>query len=174
MSPCPRSVWIAVVLLSYLSLAPAAPTSRPLELTVDATDAPRGIFHARIIIPASPGPLVLAYPKWIQGEHGPSGPITQLAGLSITARGMTIPWRRDPLDMFLFHVDVPSGADSVSVDLDYLSPVGELRRRLWRNPECHTARGDRRLAQPRALPDGNYDRRDADTCTPALTGRLAA
>jgi predicted metalloprotease with PDZ domain len=98
----------------------AAP--KPIELLVDATDAPRGFFHSRLVIPAAPGPLALAYPKWIQGEHTPTGPITQLAGLTVTALGRTLPWRRDPLEMFVFRVDVPDGADAVTVDLDYLSP----------------------------------------------------
>jgi predicted metalloprotease with PDZ domain len=102
---------------------PAAPTSaKPIELLVDATDAPRGIFHSRLVIPAVPGPLALAYPKWIQGEHTPTGPITQLAGLTIAAGGETLPWRRDPLEMFVFRVEVPEGADAVTVALDYLSP----------------------------------------------------
>jgi len=103
--------------------APAAPAAaRPIELLVDATDAPRGIFHTHLVIPAAPGPLALAYPKWIQGEHTPTGPITELAGLTITAGGKTLPWHRDPLEMFVFRLEVPEGADAVTVALDYLSP----------------------------------------------------
>jgi predicted metalloprotease with PDZ domain len=94
----------------------------PIELLVDATEARRGIFHSRLVIPAAPGPLALAYPKWIQGEHMPTGPITQLAGFSVTALGKALAWHRDPLEMFLFHVDVPAGATAVTVELDYLSP----------------------------------------------------
>jgi predicted metalloprotease with PDZ domain len=100
--------------------APAA--ARPIELLVDATDAPRGIFHSRLVIPAAPGSLALAYPKWIQGEHTPTGPIAELAGLTVTALGRTLPWRRDPLEMFVFRVEVPDGADAVAVAFDYLSP----------------------------------------------------
>ena len=97
--------------------------TRPIELAVDATDAPRGIFHSRLVIPAAPGPLTLAYPKWVQGEHAPSGPIQQVAGFTVTAGGKTLPWRRDPLDMFLVKVEVPAGAVAVEVKLDYLSPT---------------------------------------------------
>src|SRR5580704_12414294 len=75
--------------------AGARATARPIELLVDASDAPRGIFHSRLVIPAAPGPLALAYPKWIQGEHTPTGPITELAGLTVTAQGRALPWRRD-------------------------------------------------------------------------------
>jgi predicted metalloprotease with PDZ domain len=105
-----------------MSPAFAAPVPRALELTVDATEAPRGIFHSRLTIPAAPGPLTLAYPKWIQGEHAPTGPVMQVAGLMISAQGKALAWRRDPLDRFLVQVDVPAGAGAVDVALDYLSP----------------------------------------------------
>ena len=77
---------------------------------MDATDAPRGIFHSRMVIPAAPGPLTLAYPKWIQGEHAPTGPVMQVAGFTVSAAGKELPWHRDPADMFLVHVEVPAGA----------------------------------------------------------------
>lgn len=116
-------LWIAVLLVAAM---PAVADSRPIELTVDATDAPRGVFHSRLVIPAAPGPLTLAYPKWIQGEHAPTGPIQQVAGFTVfagnSAGGKALPWRRDPLDMFLVRVEVPAGSDAVTVELDYLSP----------------------------------------------------
>jgi predicted metalloprotease with PDZ domain len=102
--------------------ANTAPAPRPVELAVDATDAPRGIFHSRLVIPAAPGPLTLAYPKWIQGEHAPTGPIMQVAGFTVKAGGQVLPWRRDPLDLFLVRVEVPAGVREVEVTLDYLSP----------------------------------------------------
>jgi predicted metalloprotease with PDZ domain len=119
----------AVLLSSSLAPAPAArfaqapPANRTLQLSVDATDAPRGLFHVRMTVPATPGPLVLAYPKWIQGEHTPSGPITQLVGLAIKAGTTAVPWRRDAMENFLFHLDVPAGADRVNVEFDYASPA---------------------------------------------------
>ncbi|HEV3077589.1 MAG TPA: hypothetical protein VHB47_24425, partial [Thermoanaerobaculia bacterium] len=113
--PAPRAPGAA-------GIAAAGATAKPIELLVDASDATRGIFHSRLVIPAAPGPLALAYPKWIQGEHTPTGPITELAGLTVTALGRTLPWRRDPLEMFVFRVEVPDGADAVAVAFDYLSP----------------------------------------------------
>ncbi|HEV7518528.1 MAG TPA: hypothetical protein VGR07_19715, partial [Thermoanaerobaculia bacterium] len=50
--------------------APRAPIS-PISIAVDATDAPRQVFHTHIVMAASPGPLTLYFPKWIPGEHGP-------------------------------------------------------------------------------------------------------
>ena len=97
--------------------------ARPIELTVaSATDAPRGVFHSRLVMPAAPGELTLAYPKWVQGEHAPSGPVTQVAGFRVLAAGKALAWRRDPLDVFLVRVEVPAGAREVEVDFDYLSP----------------------------------------------------
>ncbi len=76
-----------------------------------------------MVIPAAPGPLTLAYPKWIQGEHAPTGPVMQVAGFTVSAAGKELPWHRDPADMFLVHVEVPAGAAAVEVTLDYLSPI---------------------------------------------------
>ena len=93
-----------------------------ITLKVDATEAPRNILRAQLHIPAHPGPLTLVYPKWIPGEHGPTGPITDLAGLKMSAAGHSVEWQRDADDMFAFHLEVPAGADAVDVALDFLLP----------------------------------------------------
>ena len=112
---------LAIFLLSSFSLFAAnAPT---VALSVDASDAPRKIFHAQLRIPARPGTLTLYYPKWIPGEHGPTGPITDLTGLKFTASGKTLQWRRDLIDGFTFHVEVPAGEHEVIANLDYASPA---------------------------------------------------
>ena len=92
-------------------------------VAVDATDAPRKVFHARLTIPAKSGDLVLLYPKWIPGEHGPTGPVVDTAGIYFRANGRTLNWHRDPVDMYAFHVEVPQGVASIDAALDYLSPV---------------------------------------------------
>ena len=94
-----------------------------VTLSVDASDAPRKMFHAQLRIPAKPGTLTLYYPKWIPGEHGPTGPITDLTGLQFTASGKTLPWRRDLLDGYTFHVEVPEGETEITASLDYASPT---------------------------------------------------
>src|SRR4030081_1571217 len=93
------------------------------RISVDATDAPRRLYHARISMPVNAGPLTLVYPKWIPGEHGPTGPRVKLAGLKLTTGGKTIPWRRDDVDMYAFHLEVPAGARELEVALDFLSPT---------------------------------------------------
>ncbi len=112
---------LAIVLLSSFSVFGAnGPT---VALSVDASEAPRKIFHTQLRIPAKPGTLTLYYPKWIPGEHGPTGPITDLTGLKFTASGKTLKWRRDLLDAFTFHVEVPAGENEVIANLDYASPA---------------------------------------------------
>jgi len=111
--------WIGICLLVLRAWA-AGPT---ISLAVDASEAPRKIFHARLRIPASPGTLTLYYPKWIPGEHAPSGPIDDLAGLRFSAGGQTLKWRRDLLDGWAINVQVPAGQNEVLADLDFLSPA---------------------------------------------------
>ena len=116
---------LALVLtaLSRVTAEAAPPPGRSITLQLDAREAARKISHARLNIPAAPGPLTLLYPKWIPGEHGPTGPIADLAALRITAAGKPVAWRRDPIDMYAFHCDVPAGVDALDIALDYLSPA---------------------------------------------------
>jgi predicted metalloprotease with PDZ domain len=99
---------------------PAQAPSGPIRLSVDATQAPQKILHAHMQIPVRPGPLTLQYPKWIPGEHMPDGPIIEVAGLKFSADGKAIPWRRDLVEMFSLHLDIPQGVTSLDVDLDFL------------------------------------------------------
>ena len=110
--------------LAMITPAAFAADTQPITLTVDATRAPEKFLHIHETIPASPGPFTLYYPKWIPGEHSPSGPIANLTGLKFSAGGKTIPWQRDLLDVFTFHVDVPAGADQIEANFDYIEPDG--------------------------------------------------
>ena len=94
----------------------------PVTIALDASEAPRHVLRARLSIPAKPGPLTLLYPQWIPGEHGPTGPLTDLVNLRFTANGKTLSWRRDLVDMYALHIEVPAGASVVEASLDYLSP----------------------------------------------------
>jgi predicted metalloprotease with PDZ domain len=122
-------LWMIVVCAAVLPVgaqknkAAAKPSAPTITLAVDASDAPRKIFHAQMTIPAAPGSLTLYYPKWIPGEHGPTGPIQDLAGLKFTANGQKLKWRRDLLDGWTFHVEVPAGVSTVNASLDFISPA---------------------------------------------------
>jgi predicted metalloprotease with PDZ domain len=124
----------AWVLLATLVLvaAPAAaasrkPNSAPIRLYVDARQAATNLFQAQLVVPARPGEMTLVYPKWIPGEHGPSGPINGMTGLRITANGQTLAWHRDDVDMYAFHCTVPRGVDVIEVGLQFLSPTAGER-----------------------------------------------
>jgi predicted metalloprotease with PDZ domain len=115
-----RVLGIICVVFTAVSAWSANPT---VTLSVDATSAPRKIFHATLRIPATAGDLTLYYPKWIPGEHAPDGPVVDLAGLKFFAAGKTLKWRRDLLDGFTIHVEVPAGVSEVEAQLDFLSPA---------------------------------------------------
>jgi len=112
-----------LVCVFFVSLSSWASTTPTVTLFVDASTAPRKTFHATLKIPANPGDLTLYYPKWIPGEHAPDGPVIDLAGLKFSAGGKPLKWRRDLLDGFTIHVDVPAGASEVDAELDFLSPA---------------------------------------------------
>lgn len=110
----------AAIVAAAAVQAAAASSSAPLVLVVDAREAPRNILHVKLSIPVVPGPFTLVYPKWIPGEHGPTGPIQNMAALRIEANGAPVPWQRDLVDMYAFHVSVPAGAASLDVSFDQL------------------------------------------------------
>jgi len=109
----------STVLFAFVATVTAF--AQPIRLRVDATEAPRRLYHVELTIPAAPGPLNLFYPKWIPGEHAPTGPITDLSGLRVSSGGRTLEWKRDSVEMFAFHINVPQGASSIDVKLDFLS-----------------------------------------------------
>ena len=97
---------------------------RTLDLVVDASDPTSNILHARETIPVHAGENVLVYPRWIPGEHGPTGPLSNLAGLRVTANTKPLAWRRDTADMYTITVTVPAGVSSITVDLDLATGSG--------------------------------------------------
>src|SRR5262245_11127057 len=112
---------IGTAVLLALNLAGTA-AAQTATVELDAREAPRHVLHAHLVLPAQPGPLTLLYPKWIPGEHGPTGPLNGVVGLRFRSGGRELEWRRDPLDMFTFHLQVPAGASAVEADLDFLPP----------------------------------------------------
>jgi len=101
----------------------ASEPAPPTKVMVDATHAPEKILHARLEIPVVPGETKLVYPKWIPGEHGPTGPVVDLTGLQFFANGQRLTWRRDLDEMYMFHLTIPQGAKSLEVRLDLVMPA---------------------------------------------------
>jgi predicted metalloprotease with PDZ domain len=96
-----------------------------LSVAVDATEVMRQVFHTHIEMAVAPGALTLYYPKWLPGEHGPNGPIAEIAGLKLRVDGAPLAWHRDPVDMYALHLTLPAGARSLVIDFDFLSSGGE-------------------------------------------------
>jgi predicted metalloprotease with PDZ domain len=114
-------VFLAITLVIA---APAALAGQTISVTVDATRTQQKLLSAHEVIPVKPGPLTLYYPKWIPGEHGPNGPIAGLTGLKFEADGKTIPWQRDLLDVYTFHLEIPAGVSRLEAKYDYIEPDG--------------------------------------------------
>jgi len=113
----------AIVLVALLALIGprTALASSPATIKVDLRQAPQAIFHADLSFPAKPGPMRLAYPRWIPGDHAPAGPIENLTGLVFSANGATLPWTRDPKELDQFEVVIPKGATRLDIHLDFLA-----------------------------------------------------
>jgi hypothetical protein len=106
--------WVACLAALSCTTAIAA----DLSVRVDARDVARKRLHVALRLAAKPGPLTLVYPKWMPGEHGPTGPLETIIGLEIRANGARLDWTRDPLDMYALRIVVPRGADHVDVALE--------------------------------------------------------
>jgi predicted metalloprotease with PDZ domain len=101
-----------------LFVASAAAQKTPIRITADLTEAPRHLFHAEVDLPVKPGPITLITPQWIPGNHAPTGPVSQIVGVVFTANGQTLPWRRDDVNLYEFHLDIPAGVTSLHAHMD--------------------------------------------------------
>ncbi len=107
-----------------------------LKVTVDATDTDRHIFRVHETIPvAKAGPMTVLYPQWLPGNHAANGPMKNIGGVVFHADGKVIPWMRDPVEVFAFHIDVPQGATSIDIDFDFLSATTGDQGRIVMTPE---------------------------------------
>ena len=116
-----------------------APTPEPrdvryagvIALDVDASDVARGIFRVRERVPvAAAGPLTLLYPEWLPGKHAPRGAIHLLSGIEIRGNDALLAWRRDPVNVFAFHVDVPAGVSALDLTFQFVSPTQTNQGRI--------------------------------------------
>ncbi|WP_295174662.1 peptidase M61 [uncultured Brevundimonas sp.] len=134
---------------------PAIPDARDvaypgvITLDVDATNLAQHIFAVKETIPvAKAGPMTLFFPEWLPGNHGPVGPIAQLAGIEITANGQRVQWVRDTLHPFAYHVVVPAGATALDITLQHLSPTTGNQGRITMTPEMLNIQWEKMLLYP--------------------------
>lgn len=107
----------------------------PLRIDVDATDVWRGIFRVRQVIPVTDErELILLYPKWLPGFHAPQAPIELFAGLRVHAGGRDLTWKRHPVTVNAFAVEVPEGTSAVHAEFQFLSPTAPSQGRVLCTP----------------------------------------
>ncbi|HEV2324474.1 MAG TPA: M61 family peptidase, partial [Terracidiphilus sp.] len=111
-------IFLEFIVLVISPLAPARGQKAPIQIVANLTDAPRRLYHAEVYLPVRPGPLDLISPKWIPGEHRPTGPAQNITGVVFTANGKTLPWRRDDVNMYEFHLAIPPGVTKLHAHLD--------------------------------------------------------
>lgn len=127
-----KSLFIAGALSAVsLSTSALAQSTPPMTLKVDATDTDRAIFRVEQHIPVTKaGPMTLLLPEWLPGKHAPRGEIEKIVGLVIKADGKIIPWKRDPLDVFSFNIDVPEGVQALDVSFQFVSATESDQGRI--------------------------------------------
>lgn len=118
------------IVLLFASLAfcasAFAQNSSTIKLNVDATEAARNILHVKETMAVKAGEFTLFYPKWIPGEHAPTGTINDMVNLFITANGKPLAWQRDDVEMFAFHLTVPPGVNQIEIAFDDVSQPGTI------------------------------------------------
>lgn len=133
--PAGNSAPQPVPIVDTIPAAQDVPYPGTITLNVDATDTERGIFTVHETIPVSKtGDVALLYPKWLPGNHAPRGEIEKVASLVVRANGRVLPWTRDPVDVYAFHVDVPQGAKTLDVDFQFLSATKGDQGRIVATP----------------------------------------
>jgi len=115
---CARMVvsWVAPILVVVGAGPRVQAESAPMQLYVDASQVARRILHVKMNIPAAPGRITLVYPKWIPGQHSPVGPVADIVGLKFTVGETPVPWQRDDVDLYAFHLQTPAATSEIQAE----------------------------------------------------------
>jgi predicted metalloprotease with PDZ domain len=151
-------------------VAVAVPTATPLpadtpwpggaiDLAIDASDTRRGLYRVTETIPVPAGltELTLLYPEWLPGNHAARGPIAQVSDIHFLVDGKPVQWKRDPLDVFAFHVTLPKGAKTVVARFIHTSPLQSSEGRVSMTQEMLNLQWEKMSLYPA----GHYTRRIA-------------
>jgi predicted metalloprotease with PDZ domain len=135
----PRSLAQPLPIVDEVPAARDIPFPGTIHLNIDATDVYRGIFRVRESVPVPPElagrRMALLFPKWLPGKHAPRGEIEKLAGLEVRVGDTLIDWRRDPLDMHAFWVEVPAGATALDVRFQFIAATDAPQGRIVVTPD---------------------------------------
>jgi predicted metalloprotease with PDZ domain len=122
-----KQKFVLLFSLLLINVSFALAQSAAITVSVDATDAPRSLLHVRETLNVAPGKLDLFYPKWIPGEHSPTGPLNNMVNLHIRSMGSggkEIVWQRDDVEMFAFHCEIPAGVSRIEITFDDAAEPG--------------------------------------------------
>ena len=176
LSACVLALGLAALPASAQVGVPALPRALPevpavgeqpfpgvIGLEVDATDLERKIIRVRQTIPVpAAGPMSLYYPKFLPGNHAPTGPIQLIAGLTVTGGGERIEWLRDTIDPYVFHIDVPAGVNQIEVAFQWLTQPDNSEWRVVMTQEIINHEWEKALLYPAGY------RSDAITFAPSI------
>ena len=116
--PLFRSPWSLLLASVAFAASASSYAQAPIQITADLSDAPRKLYHAEVELPVKAGPVTLTTPQWIPGNHRPTGPVADITGVVFTANGQVLPWRRDDVDLYQFHLTIPKGVTTLHAHLD--------------------------------------------------------
>ena len=103
-----------------------------MRLEIDASDTLRAAYRVTQTVPVAAGTsrLTLLYPQWLPGNHGPRGPLAELVDIRFFAGGKALTWRRDPVEVFAFHIELPAGTREVVAKFIHTSPLQSAEGRI--------------------------------------------
>jgi len=119
-----------------------------IRYEVDATDLDRRVVSVRQTIPVTGRSLTLLYPKYLPGNHAVSGPIQLLAGLTFSAAGQRVEWRRDAVDPYAFHIDLPAGVSEIEASFQWLTQSDNANWRVVMTPSMMNLQFEKALLYP--------------------------
>lgn len=108
-----------------------------MTLDIDASDTLRGAYRVTQTVPVAPGTskLTLLFPQWLPGNHAPRGPLAELVDITFTSGGEVLRWKRDPLEVNAFHIDLPAGTREVVAKFIHTSPLQPAEGRITMTQE---------------------------------------
>ncbi len=119
-----------------------------IRYEADVTDLDHRVISVRQTIPVASRSLTLLYPKYLPGNHADSGPIQLLSGLTITAAGQRVEWRRDAVDPYAFHIDVPAGVTEIEASFQWLTQSDNANWRVVMTPSIVNMEWEKALLYP--------------------------
>src|SRR5437868_9343234 len=149
-----RILLLLMLLVAFTAIL-SGQTTGSIRIDLDATEAARNVLHVHEKIEVKPGEFALFYPKWIPGEHAPTGTLNEMMNFTITAGGKPIEWTRDDVEMFAFRLTVPAGVNQIDVVFDDNSQPGTVA-----SAQLSRIKWNRLLLYPRGIEIGRASCRE--------------